>query len=257
MSTGDLGSDATGWLHPSALSDPMTETVTTNSFGCEDLAIGTITFTSDWCVTDQLYTIQTDTVVETTLELETSASETTRNLLPTRTYTGTCAMPLATDTIFWALYPENLGPYDPFNCGGRAFLLNGSTYCCKGVMIDITNALVNVLGESKNHTGDRCLENIRCCSDDTKAIEPRATTSCTIGTAASLVAEAPLSSSFYAALNATTTELGPSPSLTAVNSATASSSTSVPNASYRNSADLGAFAPLFLISSLAIRRLIA
>jgi hypothetical protein len=159
---------------------------------------------------DIVFSIQTDTVVEPSVPCNTdgitSASitsdvSTSTNSLPSFPYSGTCSAPLMTgNRPFWAS-----SGYDPFDCGAEVILLDWTIYCCKGLMIDVSQPLIGQETSNGTERGEMCFENIRCCSDDPNTTNAPIT-SCTVGTPATLLLESQVSTAFYATASTTCTD---------------------------------------------------
>lgn len=202
---------------------------------------------------DGLFTIQTDTVLDDTSTADDSSPTTTTttdddfgfDATSTEPYTGTCATPMMTgDRPYWAK-----SGFDPYDCGSSIILLNWTTYCCNGKLIDVSQPLSG--GDGFRFENDLCFENMRCCSGDPDITQGSAT-SCTAGTAASMPLESSVSSEFYAsASSSTTSEDDPFSTNTSSPSAVTTSSTHSSAAS--PAAPFSFISTLLLVAALIMR----
>jgi hypothetical protein len=164
----------------------------------------------------------------------------TSNTVP---YTGTCATPLQTGNRPW----WHKSGYDPYDCGSGVILLNWTTYCCNGNVIDLTQVLND---EATNrYEGELCFENMRCCSGD-PAVTIGAATSCTAGTEASMLLESSLSTAYWSTACMPTTSEDNLFASTTSQTVASETSSSIPNAAQIPLPAVPLFGTLLLLAGL-------
>ena len=200
---------------------------------------------------DGLFTIQTDTVIDDTSTATDSSPTTTTDddfgfdSTSTEPYTGTCATPLMTgNRPYWAK-----SGYDPYDCGSSIILLNWTTYCCNGKLIDLSQPLSG--GDDFRFDNELCFENMRCCSDDPDVTQGSAT-SCTAGTAASMPLESSVSSEFYATASSSATS-DDDPFSTITPSPGAATTSSTPSSASSLATPFSFISTLLLVVALLMR----